>query len=206
MDKEICSNKLLREYLRRQTKLLIDRGYHNHIQGKWRKNFFNGLTRISSLINGLKELTITKDNIPFLIVLSNRLLPISEQARLIHINGFPGSTIEDGILDEWDVWQRDLVGVIFDVDLGINFIAKPIDDAALYLRNINRLGLTTAEGLSLIRNYPKILDDLSLYFIGSRDHKKRIPTAILNRDGHCNIVITHGMAKNNFAVPSHGLK
>lgn len=145
-------------------------------------------TRFEELVEPLRALLPVTDggsvgeSIPFLVVVTSRLVPTVEAVGCWSVLGRRGWTdMADELADYGPIEGIEVPGspayLLLDVDTGPETLNTPPDDALPSITARGRTPLTIDEGVALVTMHPDVFDTRNAFqALGSRAPNKRIPS------------------------------
>lgn len=141
--------------------------------------------RIEKIRDRLPEELDTKSSIPFVIVVTNKLVKPEESMQEVevsktkgHVNMDPTGSEAFQTIKELEIPDKDIY-LMLDVDTGQETLNVRPYDAMIQIRAQNRHPITIDEGVAIVTHYPEVLKDKEKYncfsMLGSRGTDKRVP-------------------------------
>ncbi len=163
----------------RQLRTLLDKGYPE-LAGMSPDEFTQHIGPLRELLPQVSG--STPQSVPFVIVVTSRLVPTVEAVQRFVVRGKSGFT---DMADEIDAYKPidgvDVPGsqayLLVDVDTGRETLNVRPNDALPLITKAGRTPLTTDEGVALVTHFPKVLASRNCFqSLGSRADNKRIPS------------------------------
>jgi hypothetical protein len=124
----------------------------------------------------------TREQVPFLLAVSSRLVPVAQMMSRTELSGRPGfvsrdttdidrfKPIDTVAVPDADVW------VVYDVQRGSDLVSVRPDDALVTITDRGRTPLTVEEGIALVTHHPESLEKNHCFsLLASRCGDRRVP-------------------------------
>lgn len=172
----------------RQVQTLLDKGYPAECGHS--EDAFVGLVgplRAIATGRGSSGIPPSAARVPFVLVISTKLVPAGRAMALTELQGRPGFAD----FDPDDIARFDPIGdcavagaahLIFDVDRGAETRNVTPDGALATMTEQGRTPLTVAEGIAFITQYPGSLEKNNCFsLVGSRCGDRRVPALWISK-------------------------
>lgn len=132
------------------------------------------------------------DRVPFVLVVTNALVPFARSMPLTRLKGQKESGVIDrnyapGELSRFEpIKELEVPGglayLVFDVDRGEETLNLPPDEAMVIITGKGRTPITIDEGIALITQFPESLEKNRCFsLVGSRRGDRRVPALWISR-------------------------
>ncbi len=186
----------MQEEFDRQLQRLLDIGYPQaaHLS---QEKFLSLATPLKNKLRDIKTLPVdlAQGNVPFVIVVSEKLIAAEKKMELVVREGktgvtklFPHTSKDFSPIDEVIVPQNPLY-LIVDIDRGKETINVRPADALVTIKKDGRSPLTIDEGIAIVTQYPDFLIKNNCFsLLASRNLKdKRVPAIWINAQKQPNL-------------------
>jgi len=173
----------------RQVQRLLDKGYPA-IAGLQPDAFRDLLAPLHQAVLARKAelLAPTRARIPFVLVVSQKLVPSSASIQLTELKGKPGF-VTDGFDDVDRFTPIESVEIpagdaylVFDVDRGADYLNVAPNDALVSITASGRSPLTAEEGIAFITQFPDSLEKNNCFsLLASRGNDRRVPALWISK-------------------------
>ncbi len=168
--------------LNRQVNNLIDGGCANWInQGKLKEKVKDWSKKLE--LETLPKVDVEKGRLPFVMVINERKMPVTEQIKLLKWNGKVGIEKLDPLkpddfktIDEAQIPKEDFY-LLVGIDRGKANINLPPKVALRMIQTEDRSPLTLVEGIALVRQFPEFLRKNNCFSLLASRHEgdQRVP-------------------------------
>ncbi len=143
----------------------------------------------------LSEIDVEKGLLPFVIVITDAVVPIEKAMSLVEREGkkgvvklYPLAPEDFSLIDEVKLPDKEAY-LLIDIDRGKDTINIPPNDAMKMIKKENRSPLSIEEGIALVTQFPEFLMKNNCYSLLASRHTgdKRVPAIWINADKNPNL-------------------
>lgn len=165
----------------RQVQTLIGKGYPR-LAGVSEPAFRERVGPLRAVVGGRTMAAPTRARVPFVLVISPRLVPANDQMTATELGGRPGFSVFDAedigryqAIDDVELPADDAY-LVFDVDREPDTRNVAPEKAVGTILEHGRTPITVAEGIAFITQFPASLEKNNCFMLaGSRCGDRRVP-------------------------------
>ena len=180
----------------RQVKNLLDKGYPQMAKMPV-EEFMNLVSPLRAKLNNLDLPGIDLENgyLPFVLVVSSRLIPVDSMMAVIERNNEHGVValrplipVDFKLIDQVLIPDTDIY-LLLDIDRGKDYLNVTPNQALVMIKEEARSPLTIDEGIALVTQFPDFLRKNNCFsLLASRTGKdKRVPAIWINAKKQANL-------------------